>query len=182
MNNYMIVVSELLSIHMDKLLLGVLFISLVTLISFMLLNAKLSRVIKRYNKLMEGAKGEHLEGVLAYNSEELKRIKIHIEDIDQKLVSIERDSLNTISRIYTKRYNAFPEVSGDLSFSAILLNKHNTGIVITSIYGWNENRVYLKSIVKGECDTALSREEKEVISMALDNYGYGGRILENNGE
>jgi hypothetical protein len=66
-----------------------------------------------------------------------------------------------------KRYNAFPDIGSDLSFSVIFLNDHNTGVLITSIYARDENRIYLKPIVNGSCDYSLSPEEKEIVSRAI---------------
>ena len=44
-----------------------------------------------------------------------------------------------------------------------MLNDENTGVVMTSIYGRDENRIYLKPIAKGKCDYVLSPEEQNCI-------------------
>ena len=47
------------------------------------------------------------------------------------------------------RYDAFEDVGGRLSFSCAMLDDHGTGVVITSINGRQETRVYAKPITDG---------------------------------
>ena len=44
------------------------------------------------------------------------------------------------------RYDAFEDVGGRLSFSCALLDEHGTGVVLTSINGRQETRVYAKPV------------------------------------
>lgn len=59
------------------------------------------------------------------------------------------------------------DMGSDLSFSVALLNDKNTGILITSIYGRDENRIYLKPVVEGVSKYTLSPEELEVLKKAI---------------
>lgn len=65
------------------------------------------------------------------------------------------------------RYVAFEEMGGRLSFSAAFLNDHGTGIILTSINGRSESRVYAKEIQEGTSEHTLSPEEVQAISNAL---------------
>jgi len=65
------------------------------------------------------------------------------------------------------RYDAFDEVGGQLSFSAALLNEKGDGLVITSINGRSDCRVYAKPIVGKESTYSLSQEEETAIAEAL---------------
>lgn len=65
------------------------------------------------------------------------------------------------------RYDAFEEMGGRLSFSAALLNDHGTGIILTSINGRSESRVYAKEVVEGTSEHTLSPEELQAIGNAL---------------
>ena len=167
MNINLDTISKFVTTHVDKLLLGAMAISLITLIIFIMVNIKLSKVIKRYNGLMEGVEGRNLESLLMYHSEELKSLKSELIHMEQGLELMSEECLSMISKVYSKRYNAFQGMGGDLSFSLALLNKQNTGVIITSIYGRDENRIYLKPIVEGRSDYTLSQEEHELISKAL---------------
>jgi hypothetical protein len=65
------------------------------------------------------------------------------------------------------RYDAFEDVGGRLSFSCALLDDHGSGVVVTSINGRQDTRVYAKPIAEGRSAYNLSVEEDEAIRQAL---------------
>ena len=48
------------------------------------------------------------------------------------------------------------------------MNDHGTGVVLTSINGRQETRVYAKTVTAGTSSYNLSTEEQEAIRQALD--------------
>ena len=72
-----------------------------------------------------------------------------------------------VRRVALLRYDAFEDVGGRLSFSCALLDEHGTGIVLTSIKGRQETRVYAKPVDSGESSYNLSLEEGEAIRKAM---------------
>ena len=65
------------------------------------------------------------------------------------------------------RYDAFEDVGGRLSFSCALLDDHGSGVVMTSINGRADTRVYAKPVTEGRSQYNLSLEEEEAIQQAL---------------
>jgi hypothetical protein len=65
------------------------------------------------------------------------------------------------------RYDAFEDVGGRLSFSCAMLDDHGNGVVMTSINGRQDTRVYAKPIVDGHSQYNLSVEEEEAIRQAI---------------
>jgi uncharacterized protein DUF4446 len=65
------------------------------------------------------------------------------------------------------RYDAFEDVGGRLSFSCALLDDRGSGVVLTSINGRQDTRVYAKPIAGGSSPYNLSTEEEEAIRQAL---------------
>ncbi len=65
------------------------------------------------------------------------------------------------------RYDAFEDVGGRLSFSCALLDDQASGVVMTSINGRHDTRVYAKPILDGQSSYDLSVEEEEAIRQAL---------------
>lgn len=65
------------------------------------------------------------------------------------------------------RYDAFEDVGGRLSFSCALLDDQATGVVMTSINGRHDTRVYAKPVMEGRSSYNLSIEEEEAIRQAL---------------
>jgi hypothetical protein len=75
---------------------------------------------------------------------------------------------STIQHIGLLRYDAFEDVGGRLSFSCAMLDDHGTGVVLTSINGRQETRVYAKPVTAGTSSYNLSIEEQESIRQALE--------------
>jgi Protein of unknown function (DUF4446) len=65
------------------------------------------------------------------------------------------------------RYDAFEDVGGRLSFSCALLDDRGNGVVVTSINGRQDTRVYAKPITAGTSAYNLSVEEEDAIRQAL---------------
>jgi hypothetical protein len=72
-----------------------------------------------------------------------------------------------VRRVALLRYDAFEDVGGRLSFSCALLDDQGNGVVLTSINGRQETRVYAKPITQGASSYNLSSEESEAIRQAL---------------
>lgn len=97
-----------------------------------------------------------------------------VRSLEQDLhaVSSRQESLfaalgNSIRNLGVTRFDAFEDMGGRLSFSAAFLDDHGTGMVITSINGRSESRVYAKEIEGGESEHNLSPEEQRAIQEAL---------------
>lgn len=73
----------------------------------------------------------------------------------------------TVRHMSLLRYDAFEDVGGRLSFSCALLDDHGTGVVLTSINGRQETRVYAKPVHEGRSGYNLSGEEAEAIRRAM---------------
>jgi len=114
-----------------------------------------------------GKEPESLEEVLAC----LKNLRKSFEKLSGELENLKKESRFSIQKIGIVRFNPFSEVGSDQSFSIALLDGNNDGVVITSIYTREGNRVYGKSIESGLSKYSLSDEEKTVIEEAKNNYG-----------
>jgi hypothetical protein len=111
-----------------------------------------------------------LRGVLQGQAEHVQRLErairaLHATDKKQH-VEIE----GSIRNVGLLRYDAFEDVGGRLSFSCALLDGTGSGVVLTSINGRQETRVYAKPVTGGTSAHNLSLEEEEAIRRAL-----GGR-------
>lgn len=168
-NDYMILINDFVINNIDKFLLVIIILSIFILIAFIRVNLKLSKMTKRYKELMQGVNGSNLEELLLHQSGCINKAKEQINELKAHIAKLEQESRFMIKKVHSKRYNAFQEMGSDLSFSVVFLNENNTGLVLTSIYGRDENRIYLKPIFEGKSEYQLSPEEKEVISKAI--YG-----------
>lgn len=158
--------------NLDKVLILLIAISAVSLIVFIIINIKLNKIAKNYLALMKGAGGKNLEELLIEYFQSVKQAMSEVAAIKERVNILEKDMLFAVQKVHIKKYNAFADMGGNLSFSMALLNGENSGVIITSIYGREESRVYLKPVVKGDPACALSPEEKEVLEKAMIKEGF----------
>jgi hypothetical protein len=108
-----------------------------------------------------------LRGVLEGQEAQIERLEraaraLNARDTKQQVL-IE----GGVRRVALLRYDAFEDVGGRLSFSCAMLDEHGTGVVLTSINGRQETRVYAKPIETGGSTYNLSVEETEAIRQAM---------------
>jgi len=72
-----------------------------------------------------------------------------------------------VQQVNLVRYNAFPDVAGDQSYSLAFLNNLGDGVVITTLHGRTEARTYAKAVQRGSSVYPLLPEEKQAIAQAL---------------
>jgi hypothetical protein len=72
-----------------------------------------------------------------------------------------------VQHVAVVRFDAFEDMGGRLSFSAALLDGEGDGVVITSINGRQDTRVYAKPVRGGASPHNLSDEEEIAIRDAL---------------
>ena len=111
------------------------------------------------------------------NMEEvLRAIRAHQNESDAERIALcaridalENAMPQTIRRTGLVRFNPFSDAGGDQSFSLALLDDRKNGVVISSLYGREINRVYAKPIENGSSTYQLSDEEKEAIARATSS-------------
>jgi hypothetical protein len=110
---------------------------------------------------------EGLRGILQGQAQQVQRLErairaLHATDKKQQ-IEIE----GSVRNVALLRYDAFEDVGGRLSFSCAMLDEHGSGVVLTSINGRQETRVYAKPVTGGISTHNLSLEEEEAIRRAL---------------
>ncbi|MBI3522110.1 MAG: DUF4446 family protein [Chloroflexi bacterium] len=72
-----------------------------------------------------------------------------------------------LQRVGVVRFNPFSDTGGDQSFAIALLDTQGNGVVLSSLHGRADTRVFAKQVVQGRSRHQLSDEEQEAIRMAL---------------
>ncbi|MBU4210353.1 DUF4446 family protein [Patescibacteria group bacterium] len=73
-----------------------------------------------------------------------------------------------IQKVSLHRFNPFNELGGNQSFVLVLLDSDNSGIIVTSLHGRKNTRIYSKRVKNGKADgITLSKEEELAIKKAL---------------
>ncbi len=119
------------------------------------------------------------EEIIQKHAESIKGVEEGLEEIKKEINHLEILVENSIMGVGFQRYNAIKDAGGDLSFSLALMNGKKEGVVVSSIFGRDETRVYAKDVVEGKSKYRLSEEEVQAISQAqeaIDKIQGGVRI------
>jgi hypothetical protein len=110
-----------------------------------------------------------LRGLLEGQAKQIQRLEAAVRSLNATDRRQETMIEGSVRRVGLVRYDAFEDVGGRLSFSCALLDDHGTGVVVTSINGRQDTRVYAKPIANGHSGQYnLSIEEEEAIRQALE--------------
>ncbi len=85
------------------------------------------------------------------------------EKMDKGISILNWERRKNIKKIGHIRYNSNPDIGGNLSFSLVMLNEENTGVILTNIRMMEGSSIYLREVTNGECEITLSEEEKEIL-------------------
>jgi hypothetical protein len=108
-----------------------------------------------------------LRAVLTDQAQRIERLEQAVRALnatDKKQQTLLEGSVRHVALL---RFDAFEDVGGRLSFSCAMLDDHGTGVVITSINGRQETRVYAKPVTARASSYNLSTEEDEAIRLAM---------------
>jgi len=88
------------------------------------------------------------------------------DKISQELENLKKEGKFAVQKVGIVRFNPFSGVGGDQSFSIALLDGNDNGMVITSLYTREGNRIYGKPVKNSGSEYLLSGEEKQAIEKA----------------
>lgn len=129
---------------------------------------KLKKMIKKYEGFLKGTEKNNLEEILLDHLSKVEQTQEVLKKQSEELRRLEKGAANCIQKVYTKRYNAFDNTGNDLSYSTALLDAHNSGFVLTGIYGRDYAVSYSKPIEGGKAKNVLSTEENEALQAAMN--------------
>ncbi|HXL04519.1 MAG: DUF4446 family protein [Firmicutes bacterium] len=134
---------------------------------FFILNIQISRVLKTYRNLLHGVRGGNLEEVIRENVEHMGIMERKMESLEAFIEDVHSISKRHLQGVGIVRFNAFEDIGGNQSFAVALLDGKGDGIVLSSLYGRDESRVYAKPVKGGLSEYALSSEEEMAVEQAL---------------
>ena len=74
-----------------------------------------------------------------------------------------------ITHVGVVRFRAFEDMGSDLSYAVALLDAHHNGVILSSIFGREDSRSYVKPIKDGQSSYTLSEEEKQALHEAMQS-------------
>ena len=145
--------------------LGVLVVIMYAIIINLWMNV--SYMKKRYRKMMTGVDGQNLERMLIGHIEETQKVVKENQRIDQENKAIAALLQKALTRVGVVRFRAFEDMGSDLSYAVALLDAENNGVILSSIFGREDSRSYVKPIEGGKSTYTLTDEEQQALQKAM---------------
>lgn len=127
-------------------------------------------VLRSFNRLRKtffaGRTGADLETIINALDGKLRSLQEEQTALAQAISRLQYNNEFAIQKVGIIRFNPFGDDGGNFSFCLALLDNHDTGIVLTSMHGRQQNRIYTKKIQNGASETALTEEEQQAITNA----------------
>jgi hypothetical protein len=140
----------------------------ILLIAVLVQSIRLRRATRAYGALVQGADGGSLEQVLDQHIGQVRQVSSRLDDLNTMTEYLEQRTRGSLQHIGLVRFNPFEDTGSDQSFAIALLDDRKDGIVISSLHGRANTRVFAKPVENGTSRHALSTEEADAIRIAVE--------------
>ena len=149
--------------------LGVLGVLVVVLLIVVLsLSARLGRATRAYREIARDVEGASLHDLLAGNASAVERASERMSDIEAMHGLIDERTRRSLQHIGMVRFNPFDDTGSDQSFAIALLDDRRDGVVISSLHGRANTRLFAKPVTDGSSTHNLSDEEAQALRIAVE--------------
>lgn len=122
---------------------------------------------KKLKRIMMNSKNGDLADKIEEYYNKINTEANEIREAREILDNLKKDCAKAFARAGIVSFDAFDNQRGAYSFSLALLNQHNDGFILTSLYGNDSCNTYIKNVNGGETSVQLMNEEKEALQKAL---------------
>jgi len=126
----------------------------------------LGRRVRRMRRALRGrpatARAQHADRM-----EEPEMLALQMAGLREETLALQDAVARAVQLVGIVRFDAFEDLGGMLSFAVAMLDREGSGVVLSSINGRNETRIYAKPVEHGGSRINLSGEEEEAIRRAL---------------
>lgn len=126
-----------------------------------------SRLRSRLRRILSDEGTAGLDEILDRQAQRIEQLSSQVDALNALEQELEAMSRLALQKVGVVRFNPFQDSGGDQSFVIALLDQAGTGLVISSLHGRTETRLFAKQIANGRSRHALSDEEQQAIRAAL---------------
>ena len=144
-----------------------LIINFVFVLEILFLFVATHKRLERYRYLFKGNEDRDLESVLVNLSKKSHMLNDNLRNLEEKVAAnLVREEMH-LQNWALIRFKAFQNTGSDQSFALALLDAAGDGVVMSSLSGRDESRVYCKPVEHGQSVYPLTDEEIEAITTAM---------------
>ncbi|MEA2661279.1 MAG: hypothetical protein QOH08_851 [Chloroflexota bacterium] len=126
-----------------------------------------ARLRRRLRRILSDNGTTGLDEVLSGQAARIDQLGSRVDALNALERELEASSRLALQKVGVVRFNPFQDSGGDQSFAIALLDQGGTGVVISSLHGRAETRIFAKQVTNGRAKHALSDEEQQAIRAAL---------------
>jgi hypothetical protein len=142
---------------------------LLLVVMVLVLGARLRRATSAYREIVRDPDGgRSLHDLLAGNASAVERASERMSEMEAMHGLIDARTQRSLQHIGMVRFNPFEDTGSDQSFAIALLDDRRDGVVISSLHGRSNTRVFAKPVADGGSPHNLSDEEAEAIRIAVE--------------
>ena len=132
--------------------------------------ARLRRATRAYREIVrdEAGGGRTLHDLLAGNALAVERASERMTEMEAMHALMDERTRRSLQHIGMVRYNPFDDTGSDQSFAIALLDDRRDGVVLSSLHGRANTRIFAKPVAAGASAHNLSEEEAQAIRIAVE--------------
>ncbi|MDQ6859282.1 MAG: DUF4446 family protein [Chloroflexota bacterium] len=126
-----------------------------------------SRIRTRLRRILTDNGTAGLDEILDAQAKRIEQLLTRVDGLNALEQELEASSRLALQKVGMVRFNPFQDSGGDQSFAIALLDQGGSGIVLSSLHGRAETRIFAKQVVNGRSTHSLSDEEQQAIKAAI---------------
>jgi hypothetical protein len=126
-----------------------------------------SRLRSRLRRILSDNGDTGLDEILAGQATRIEQLSGRLDALNALERELEAAARRALQKVGVVRFNPFQDSGGDQSFAIALLDQGGSGVVVSSLHGRAEMRIFAKQVTNGRSTHSLSDEEQQAIREAL---------------
>ena len=143
-----------------------LFLALVGLFIAWRLSQRQAEITPDTRRLAAAMAGKPVPDALGEVIAHLESTSRRLTDLEQQTAELASGYVRSVQKVGLARFDRDEEVRGSLSFALALLDASDNGVIITSLYGLEGCRVFVRSVSEGKTAHELLPEEELALARA----------------
>jgi len=119
---------------------------------------------------MIGVDGANLERLIIGCVDDAKAVSEENQEIKRNIEDIKALLQQAITKVAVVRFRAFEDMGSDLSYAVAMLDSDNNGVIMSSIFGREDSRSYVKPITAGKSSYPMTDEEEDALKQAMRQH------------
>lgn len=158
---------QLIRSNLETVLLAIIALQGLLLLILLWALVRMGNITGRFKVLLKGSENTNLENLLVKSLELGEQNQATLRKILDSQSELRTTLARCVQNKAVVRFNAYDDISSDLSFAVALLDGNGDGVVISSLYGRDDSRTYAKPVVQAKSKYPLNQEEIKAINDAL---------------